>query len=79
MKITIRASDIKHGRVREPRFCPVALAAKRAFKNMVFVGGRRLEVKKEGRRLIKLLPLVARKFIRAFDNSRKVKPFSFTL
>jgi len=83
-KIQITAKDIKEGSVGNPWYCPIALAVNRAVKmEDAIVGGGlvRFEIKQIYPReyLLASLPKKAMKFYNAFDDSLKVKPFTFVL
>lgn len=78
--ITVTATDIKRGKPHDIYACPVARAARRTFKCAVSVADT-LEIYQDGQpsifsRSIKL-PRKAERFIKRFDESKSVKPFSF--
>ena len=75
MKITVTAEDIKNGRKKNCRMCPLALAATRTyrmaawvFKNEVFING-----------VWAVLPSSAKRFVARFDKRKPVQPFTFEL
>ena len=79
VKVNVTQNHIQRGRRSNSNYCPIALALKETLglktvsvsDGVLFGGGyERLRVQ---------LPLHARKFIRAFDDKKAVKPFSFTL
>lgn len=76
MKIQVTQEDIKAGKTGNPEFCPIGLAAKRAFGRTMSVGSSSMYPLDNCRELF-LLPGSARDFIRRFDDYQKVEPFEF--
>jgi hypothetical protein len=81
MEITVTQAHIDAGIAGAPGSCPIALAIKSLKPE--YIKDRRLGVGLgyvhiPERRSIPL-PRVARDFIRAFDDGKKVEPFTFTL
>jgi hypothetical protein len=81
MIVNVTQKHIDSGVNGAPGFCPIALAIKDLKPE--YIKDRRLGV---GLYFVHIpdrasipLPKVARDWIRAFDNGRKVKPFAFTL
>lgn len=69
-------SDINHGQRGECHHCPVARAIKRQLSGIfVSVGASRICLED----IFIDLPKEVSKFIKDFDQSKKVKPFKFTL
>lgn len=79
MKINVTAEDIRLGKRGTPNSCPIARAIKRRLTNRdVWVSDSEVWVKVPFRRYVDL-PKEARDFVKDFDRSRDVKPFSFNL
>jgi hypothetical protein len=81
--IHITQEDLDHGVRGNCGFCPVAVAAERAFQALAafvyFASGRCiLELGCNGGRQFELPSLIG-KFVLAYDNGEKVHPFSFTV
>lgn len=78
MLISVTEKDIRKGVRTSCRFCPIARAAKRAFKavSVAVVSGKLFVESKEEVGMY-LLPKSADDFIDAFDNGSKVEPFEF--
>ena len=79
MTIHVTQEDIDHGRRRSCTNCPVALALERITGEMWEVGLLSAWKLLEKSYPSKTLPKKAHKFILAFDEGRKTKPFSFDM
>lgn len=83
IKIDVTQKDILKGKVRNEECCPIALAANRAFDNMLegqlSVQGTfmSLRVSNEESERTEQLPFEAVSFIKRFDANEQVEPFSF--
>lgn len=78
MKITVTQADIEEGRPYNCNLCPVALAVSRAFRvpqHAVSVDGLFITVNDQNYDP----PALVDEFIQAFDDGKKVIPFSFDL
>lgn len=75
--INVTNEDLKKGKIRDPLFCPVALAARREGIENASVGLYYLTILDQPRSY--LLPDEVVKFIAAYDRGEKVAPFSFEL
>jgi hypothetical protein len=80
MKINVRWSDIRNGRLARTTECMVALALKRElgvdYASVGYEGG---SVLADGKLLVLYLPLAVRKKIKSWDRFHFVLPFSFEL
>lgn len=77
MRICVTEDDIKSGRPRSSRCCPIALSLKRlglGLENSIAVGRYYVEV---GAGTLLPLPPTATRFIRDFDTGKQVAPFEF--
>lgn len=83
IKITVTEADIRKGKPKRCRACPIYLAARRAGLKRFIVGLSRLAIwnPKPCSTLDTLseLPAKAIRFIARFDAGKPVKPFSFNL
>ena len=83
MKIKVTQKDIDKGVRSSCYYCPIAHAFKRAVKNNndcdSYVCTSYIVYRPDDKRDRYELPKEARKFIKHFDNSRPVEPFSFEL
>lgn len=59
--------------------CPIALALKRNGVKGAYVDGSTAEGKYKGHSFCTDLPLIARAFVKRFDNRKPTKPFRFIL
>lgn len=75
MKINVTKEDIKKGKPKEARLCPIARACKRAGLKDAAVRYTRIE---NGRQCFPISKTTSR-FISDFDLGKPVKPFSFYL
>lgn len=75
-KIQVTREDIQAGKCGDPEFCPIALAAKRVFKETMLVGTYDMNPLNNSFNRIEL-PAHAREFICRFDDNKKVEPFEF--
>lgn len=75
MTVTVTQQDINNGHKRNCGHCPIALAVRRVIPD-VYVGGYHVFIDEIA---TYKLPDVAIEFIKAFDNERPVKPFSFDI
>ena len=77
MKITVTKEDIENGIRSSNKFCPIALALKRAgYKDAIV---RTIEFLYDCGNAGCNLPLEAQKFIYSFDVGKPVKPFTFSI
>jgi hypothetical protein len=83
MKIIVTQKDIDKGVPSSCYECPIAYAFKRAVKNNIrygcCIGSNYIVHCPDGKWNRYELPKEARKFIKHFDNSKPVEPFSFEL
>ena len=80
MKVDITEADIKEGRSRNPRWCPVGLAITRARGGRGQVSVYQTEVICYGPgKTSYFTPSVVRDFLLDFDNGNPVAPLSFDL
>jgi len=85
VKIVVTQSDIELGTPDSCAFCPIALAATRAYPDAdyVDVGPDRIEVHYwDGCKtdiVFRDLPMIAQQFIEDFDSGETVQPFEFEL
>jgi len=82
MKIIVTQHDINLGQRRSADFCPVALAATRAFGEKILVTPKRLwnsgsKMSIGSRSKSVFLPKKAMDFIINFDSFKQVEPFEF--
>jgi hypothetical protein len=82
MLIEVTQKDIDMGTPLDPRFCPIALSLKRNTLFKYAKVSEEIELYNNPRishRTVKRLKITskARTFMKAFDNRRYVKPFSF--
>jgi hypothetical protein len=78
LNIFVTQSDIDEGQPLACSFCPIALAATRAFGGRQVIVDSFLSIRGQ-ERLAWSMPPAAYTFIREFDAGREVAPFSFTL
>jgi hypothetical protein len=76
--IDVTAADIKAGHPLACSFCPVAIAATRAFGGRQVIVDSFLSIRGQ-ERLAWSLPQSVYDFVKAFDAGRPVAPFSFIL
>lgn len=78
-KITVTRRDIQRGLMQNQRSCPIALALKKRKIPFLSVFDTEITfmIKDEHKSIA--LPRRAEKFIEAFDEAKKVKPFSFII
>ena len=81
IRIEVTREDILHGEPREPHYCPIALATKRAIPDAC-----RIEVIEDDEaywlltdREMVVLPEVAQQFVEEFDETGLVLPIEFDL
>lgn len=79
LKINVTQQNIIKGRKYTSKSCPIALAFKEAGIKKVEVKNLQFLLRKSEDSIMYDLPRMARKFIRAFDEGRPVKPFSFNV
>lgn len=87
ININITASDIRHGVRQDCGACPIARAASRHCKKLGAIRVRAgifwltfYKTKETHEEVCDaMLPTIARRFLRAFDDKRKVAPFRFTV
>lgn len=82
MIISVTKEDIIKGNRGSADRCPVALAFKRALlpkQSKIAVGSQTFSVRIKGHYSQGDLPARAIRFIRRFDSSESVKPFTFAL
>lgn len=78
MKIHVTQEDICFGTTRSESRCPIALAVKRQTGRIPFVKIDYMNF--DGPNAVfRNLPVMAVRFIKAFDNDRPVKPFAFIM
>lgn len=78
MKISITQSDIDQGKRHEARFCPIAMAASRAFHRDIWIGWiRGYSHPHVSPEVVFSLPADARVFVQEFDDGKEVQPFEF--
>jgi hypothetical protein len=81
--VKVSARDIKLGGVSNSLSCPIARAAKRAFRKPISVGYKSLFILSgsglEYERHEYPLPKKAQAFITKFDDGKTVRPFTFTM
>ncbi len=76
MKIHVTARDIRNGIPNTTQKCPIARAIRRRVlwrKNVIVGASARISTK------YYILPPIAKKFIKKFDNTREGEPFQFEL
>lgn len=74
--VDVTADDIKAGASNDCTGCPIALALARACKASPWADRRQIFAKGVG---VASTPLIARRFMDAFDAGADVEPFTFTL
>jgi hypothetical protein len=82
MTIHVQQKHIDQGESRRSCFCPIALALADSFSDVIYasVGTGDFAVNRRGFNLLQSpLPESASKFVRAFDNGKPVKPFTFEI
>lgn len=79
MIIKVKQSHIRKGKTSSPWHCPVALAIREQTNLDIGVIPDAVKLYSYPNELPIPLPDSARDFIRAFDTSKPVKPFSFDL
>lgn len=79
LTVKVNAKCIINGKVGNYAYCPVALALKSLGFNTVSVGVTIAHAKRGRNKFQIELPKKAGNFIQKFDNSVKVKPFSFRI
>ena len=79
VEINVTKKDIGNGVCSAPGNCPVALAAIRTGFDQVAVLGDCMDFQSDENYYAIGLPLVAKKFIYAFDEQQPVKPFKFRI
>ena len=84
MNINVTAEDIQDGEPGVPCACAIAVAARRSGLKHVAVRRKQISwwegpVHNGGKHIVCDLPPEATAFIDAYDNSRRVSPFSFTI
>lgn len=79
MNIHVTQEHICEGCRRNCERCPIARAISEALGEPVNIGTEFWWRPKEGYRRMRVLPLEACEFIRAFDTHQPVKPFTFNL
>lgn len=77
IKIKVKKTDIQRGLMGQARFCPIAIATKRATKrrHFVAVAGSFMEI---GRKRFQA-PQAVQTFVKRFDSGKSVEPFEFTI
>jgi hypothetical protein len=80
-EIKVTQEDIDKGVIKACEACPISLALHRAFPKSAFVSVLEDHVYfiVDGRDIGLTLPSLVTEFIKAFDKSEKVEPFSFTI
>src|SRR5437870_489209 len=84
VKVTVTKEDIQKGRFKNGERCPIARAAKRVLKNVNFVARTKIDfLSRDDEGLTHVeshhTSRAASRFVRAFDNGGKVKPFTFQM
>jgi len=78
-KIEVTATDIKKGEPDAVYKCPIGRAINRTLKVKNTYVAEMIYFRYSGKEMVANIPVKVEKFIERFDDSKSVKPFSFTL
>ena len=79
MKISVNLNHIKNGKRMLAHACPIALALKESGACNVSVDTAGYTYNKDGRKYSGSLPPAGKRFVKNFDNGRKVLPITLNL
>ena len=76
IRVNVTADHIRHGQRNDSFYCPIALALGQCGLGRVSVDKVSFEFLGSG--FHTFLPIKARRFVKNFDKSSRVKPFTFS-
>ena len=79
--INVTATDIRLGKRKDPRRCPVFRAIRRSIGGYIYVGNNAVQIRSHPSNVatVVALPMRVDAAITRYDRTGKMKPFSFKL